>query len=433
MKSIYRFFVLGVAGLLLSAITPKQASAQEAEASFQVFYDQLSPYGQWIDNSRYGYIWIPDAGRDFVPYSTDGHWVMTDYGWTWVSDYQWGWAPFHYGRWDYDSYYGWFWVPDTVWGPAWVTWRRSEGYYGWAPMSPGISINISIGNRYRLPADRWVFVRDVDIERPNIHNYYIDRSRNTTIINNTTVINNTYIDRSRNVTYVSGPKRSEVQRVTGRTLNVVSVRESNRPGQNLNDRQLQIYRPRVESSTVSGSAPQRVARLRDVAPVEQRTYSTTRLQGNGDPTRYGRIVNRNTPSSRNLQNNNTGSGYNQTITRPVPQNNSLPVGTPDRRSVRTYQNNSSLNQNQYSAPAQIPSNNSSVNRRRSVPQDNQDPVYNTGPRTRVITPTQQSRPIQQQRSVRPQQVAPTPRVTTPSVKPSSSEPSRDTKVERRRE
>ena len=31
----------------------------------QVFYDQLSPYGQWIDYPDYGYVWQPNADADF--------------------------------------------------------------------------------------------------------------------------------------------------------------------------------------------------------------------------------------------------------------------------------------------------------------------------------------------------------------------------------
>src|SRR4029077_7618549 len=89
------------------------ASAQPAgDVSYQTFYDELSPYGQWIDYPEYGYVWCPDQGPDFRPYSTGGHWEWSDeYEWTWVSDYDWGWAAFHYGRWLYDPYYGWLWVP----------------------------------------------------------------------------------------------------------------------------------------------------------------------------------------------------------------------------------------------------------------------------------------------------------------------------------
>src|SRR5687768_2542773 len=89
-------------------------------ASYQEFYDDLSPYGQWINDPQYGYVWVPDAGDDFRPYFSNGYWANTDYGNTWVSNYRWGWAPFHYGRWTYSNFYGWTWIPGNVWGPAWV-------------------------------------------------------------------------------------------------------------------------------------------------------------------------------------------------------------------------------------------------------------------------------------------------------------------------
>ena len=172
MKSNIKILVISLVLIVLTVILPKQVLAQETNVSFQVFYDQLSPYGQWVDYLDYGYVWIPDVGSDFVPYSTDGHWIYTNYGWTWVSDFDWGWAPFHYGRWDYDNYYGWFWVPDNEWGPAWVTWRSASGYYGWAPMGSGISI--SFGRAYNHNRDHWTFVRDRDIERSDIHNYNVN-------------------------------------------------------------------------------------------------------------------------------------------------------------------------------------------------------------------------------------------------------------------
>lgn len=153
MKSKIKILAILLGVIISSVMFSKQASAQQANVSFQVFYDELSPYGQWIDDPNYGYIWIPDAEQDFVPYSSNGYWVLSDYGWTWVSDYDWGWAPFHYGRWDYDNDYGWFWLPDNQWGPAWVTWRRANGYYGWSPMRPGISISLSFGRGYDRDRD----------------------------------------------------------------------------------------------------------------------------------------------------------------------------------------------------------------------------------------------------------------------------------------
>jgi len=83
----------------------------QPQISIDVFYRELSPYGTWIQNNEYGYVWVPRHHDNFYPYSTGGYWLFTEYGWTWVSDYSWGWAPFHYGRWFYDPFYGWVWVP----------------------------------------------------------------------------------------------------------------------------------------------------------------------------------------------------------------------------------------------------------------------------------------------------------------------------------
>jgi hypothetical protein len=68
-------------------IIPQEASAQQVTVSYQLFYDQLSPYGMWVDYPTYGYVWIPNGDPGFSPYVTNGHWIFTDDGWTWVSDY----------------------------------------------------------------------------------------------------------------------------------------------------------------------------------------------------------------------------------------------------------------------------------------------------------------------------------------------------------
>src|SRR6516162_9042894 len=122
---------------------PAPAAPPPAEVSYQAFYDQLSPYGTWINYPGYGYVWMPNAGPGFKPYATSGHWVYTDAGWTWNSDFGWGWAPFHYGRWFFDASYGWMWIPGYEWSPAWVSWRTNSEYYGWAPLGPGISVNVA--------------------------------------------------------------------------------------------------------------------------------------------------------------------------------------------------------------------------------------------------------------------------------------------------
>jgi len=377
--------------VLLSSFVlyPSKLQAQESNISFQVFYDQLSPYGQWIDYPDYGYVWIPDAESDFVPYSTDGHWILSDYGWTWASDFDWGWATFHYGRWSYNNSFGWFWVPDNEWGPAWVNWRQADGYYGWSPMEPGMSLSLSFGRSYDNRNDNWMFVRDRDIEQSNIQHYYVNHSEQDRIGRNSTVINNTFVDNQRHTTYVSGPTRTQVQKVVGRTITPVVIRGASKPGQALSNGQLRIYRPQVVKNNTNGrqSIPVRVMNMNDV---------------------------RRTKSTNSTNQNQIGNPVNRTITQPIrtvtPQNNnSQPI---QQREVN--QRNNNLNpQNRISTPSDSNGNSQPVLYPTTKPVDinrpirrpdavtpqnnNQQPV-----RQRIMTPQNNNQQQVPQRSVTPQ-------------------------------
>jgi hypothetical protein len=264
-KNITILFVILTVGIS-SVLFSTQTKAQQSNVNFQVFYDQLSPYGQWIDNATYGYVWIPSAGNDFIPYSTAGYWMYTEYGWTWYSEYNWGWAPFHYGRWDFNNHYGWYWIPDNEWGPSWVIWRSSAGYYGWTPMRPGVNINIAFSNGYNSNNDYWIFVRNRDIGRSNIHRYRVSKRDQENVFRNSKMINNTYNDRKRNTKYISGPGIDDVQRATGKKVRVVGVQDNDNPGQAYHKGQLNIYRPNVNKGNKSHQrvAPSRVSNLNDV-------------------------------------------------------------------------------------------------------------------------------------------------------------------------
>jgi hypothetical protein len=237
--------------------------------TYQTFYDELSPYGRWIEYPEHGYVWLPDAGPGFHPYSTNGYWVWTNaYGWMWLSGYRWGWAVFHYGRWFYDPFYGWLWVPGYEWSPAWVVWRHGGDFYGWAPLRPGIQINISFSiGRYSPPIDYWCFAPRRYITSPNLYNYYIDRSRNVTIINQTTIINN--YNYQRNV-FITGPSRHEAERYTGR-VTPVRFRESSRPGPSeFRNNEVVVFKPRVQKEDNRRFAPQRVERFKQQPDMTDR-------------------------------------------------------------------------------------------------------------------------------------------------------------------
>lgn len=118
-----------------------------ATAGVNDYQSQLAPYGSWIEVPGYGSCWQPSiAVTDplWRPYFNGGHWVYSDDGWFWQSDYPWGPVVFHYGRWLRASV-GWVWVPGYDWAPAWVCWRHTDAYCGWAPLPPAAVFKAGVG------------------------------------------------------------------------------------------------------------------------------------------------------------------------------------------------------------------------------------------------------------------------------------------------
>ena len=268
MKNLLFGFILFLVTALYSCETSRgvveynNPVSPVASVSYQSFYDGLSPYGHWVDYPGQGYVWVPNE-MGFRPYYSNGHWAYTNFGWTWVSSYNWGWAPFHYGRWMNDAAYGWMWVPGYEWAPAWVSWRRNEECYGWAPLGPHLGIGISIG--MEIPFEHWAFVPREHIYATNVNNYYINQSRNVTIINNTTVINNNYYNNNK-VVYAKGPDAAEVEKVTHNKIIPIAIKETDRPGNTeLKDGALHIYKPVVKSENGNSKGkPANLVALKDL-------------------------------------------------------------------------------------------------------------------------------------------------------------------------
>lgn len=291
MKYLYTFLGCSIMILLASCGTsrsytqenynqPYSQEQQPGEITYQQFYDELSPYGNWINYPGQGYVWVPNV-PSFRPYATNGQWVYTNLGWTWVSNYNWGWAPFHYGRWLNDASFGWMWVPGYEWAPAWVAWRGGGDYYGWAPLGPGIGINIAIGS---MPANYWNFVPRRYINSPRINNYYVNQSRNVTIINNTTIINNinntTVInDRNNNrnrTVYNPGPSVIDVERGTNTKIRQVKLVDRNAPGTaEVTNRYVSMYRPGVQANSAKSVniKPVRITNPQELEAVRERNNS----------------------------------------------------------------------------------------------------------------------------------------------------------------
>ncbi|NCX95612.1 MAG: hypothetical protein EBX41_04230 [Chitinophagia bacterium] len=234
--------------------------AQNVTLSYQDFYDELSPYGQWVYDPEYGNVWVPDAGSGFRPYGSDGYWAMTEYGNMWMSSSPYSWAVYHYGRWTYNGYYGWMWVPGLEWAPAWVSWRWGGGYCGWAPLPPGVAF----GAPYSYPYDWWMFVSPRYMYSPGCARYWRGAGYNRHCLNRTTIINNVYIDQSTHVHYNYGPRSAAIQGYTRQPVTVHRINNDGRRGAPVvSGNSISIYRPTVQNSADARpaqviNAPQRI-------------------------------------------------------------------------------------------------------------------------------------------------------------------------------
>lgn len=246
--------------------TYTEEQLDQPAASYETFYNDLQPYGNWVQSSSYGYVWVPgQAGAGFEPYVTGGHWEYTAYGWTWVSDYTWGWATFHYGRWYMDPAYGWVWVPGSLWAPAWVAWGQYEGYYCWAPLWPGEYTSTHYGSREH----QWHFTQQNHLTDHNI----ADQIVNNTVVNHTGgsiephIIQIGHVSTLDKSVFFAGPKLKEVEKQTGRSIQRMDITAAPAPAPTRVDNStVSIYRPvirpvaRPAETPSSGAAPATIQR-----------------------------------------------------------------------------------------------------------------------------------------------------------------------------
>jgi hypothetical protein len=208
--------------------TPEESSERDVatneNASYNTFYTRLDPYGDWRETADYGYVFQPrvaTSSRKWRPY-TNGRWVYTDAGWTWVSEEPFGWATYHYGRWTRLRNIGWVWVPGDEWAPAWVSWRKSNDYVGWAPLPPEATFDRRAGihqwadNQYDLGPERYAFVPANEFGSQRIEQTVVPPERNVTIVSQTiNVTNITY----NNTTIVNqGPNYEDLSRRSQRPI-----------------------------------------------------------------------------------------------------------------------------------------------------------------------------------------------------------------------
>jgi hypothetical protein len=259
---IPKIFLLLLGALLASgAMTPPRAHAQ---VSVNFFYDSLDPYGEWVSDPDYGYCWHPtNVDENWAPY-TDGYWAYTDGGWTWVSYEDYGGVVYHYGRWTRLPGEGWVWVPGYTWAPAWVSWRVSDDYVGWAPLPPearwsaGIGFSTWVDARFDIGPGFYSFVGVHDFGAPALGAVIVNREQNINIINNTTNITNITVNNS-NV-YTGGPSYAKYSALSSRPIPALKLSRQSATGaggkimSRQQGSQLMVIAPKI-SAPAGGALP----------------------------------------------------------------------------------------------------------------------------------------------------------------------------------
>jgi hypothetical protein len=242
------------------------------------FYDNLSPYGNWIERPSYGWVWTPTAvSTSWRPYE-DGRWVWTDDGWVWVTDEPYGWATYHYGRWYDDPEIGWAWVPGDEWGSSWVSWQAGADYVGWAPLPPGVNVSVGVGGyggyAYGIAPENYLFVPGRDFLAPQVATYVVPPTRVRNFWGQTRNFTNYRFNGGR--AFNQGIPVDQVQRFVGRRVPRYQVTDLGgndfkrfRGGARIQGNRLAIFRPQVQKAARVAPPIQRPAARRAVVSAAQ--------------------------------------------------------------------------------------------------------------------------------------------------------------------
>ena len=385
---------------MLVCFSGNKVQAQDVSVSYQTFYDELAPYGQWVNDPEYGNVWVPNEGGDFRPYGNRGHWVMTEYGNTWVSEDPWGWACYHYGRWTYNPYYGWIWVPGYEWAPAWVSWRFGGGYCGWAPLAPGYAV----GSGYGCPDSWWVFVGPQYMYRDNCISFWRGPSYNREYMGRAHFIENVYEDNGTHVRYNYGPRATAIEAVTHQPVQVYRVAQTNRPGAPaFRQNTVSLYRPTVNRATENTArpanvmqAPRSIGKPQAATEVNAGRQPAFRQEIQRNPGNTGVVGPRNNNNQPNTRPENARPEQGRPVApQPQPQQQPRPQQPQQNRPEPQHFNQPQQQPQPQPRPQQ-------PQQYRPDPQHFKQPQQQPQPQPRPQQPQQQPRPQPQQQQPRPQ-------------------------------
>ena len=401
----------------------------------QVFYQSLSPYGSWMDVPGYGWCWRPSvavANTAWQPYCDGGSWLWTDAGWYWNSTYTWGWAPYHYGRWHQHARFGWVWNPGYDWAPAWVAWRSSPTYCGWAPLPPECRWNASVGFSwvngnsavsigFGIGASAWYATTWDRFCDPHLYHHRLPRQRAEQFVreSNVQVANGQGVNiRGNNNTVIinNGITREEVQRHSREEIKRTEMRDVNSPAAAQSfassrpnpsggrPAEVAVYRPTVPVH--DSRPPESVLKRPEISRMAPPSSSSSSVDRIGIATPNSRpltvpsgggSLNPNRPANISANIPAAGLAPSASPNRPAP----VPAGIPTERMTQTLP---STTRPSSSVP-------STVAPRISTIPSTPTPTTTTTPATTIVTP---SRPPESRSTPIPRTES-----SAPSVSPSS--------------
>jgi hypothetical protein len=242
---------------------PVGIATADAAATVQIdiFFKPLASHGLWVKHSRYRYVFCPKVDAKWRPYS-HGHWIfLKNYGWFFASDEPFAWAVYHYGRWFRDQRLGWCWVPGNAWAGAWVAWRKSNDFVGWAPLPPareGFSVNVDIVKEE--PAkDTWVFVPPKRFLEPQLNTVVVfgdqqpDVFQKTQFVGPVVVQNNIVVNNVIDVNFIQQQTGQQVKEVEPQP-----VTDPSQAGASASGTAVAVFAPQIDPPKQTESVPDAV-------------------------------------------------------------------------------------------------------------------------------------------------------------------------------
>lgn len=239
-------------------VAPTEAATT---VSIDIFFQPLAAYGVWVKNTKYRYVFCPKVDARWRPYS-HGRWIfLKNYGWFFASDEPFAWAVYHYGRWFRDPRIGWCWVPGNAWAGAWVAWRRSNDFVGWAPLPPtreGFSVDVDIFNE-EPPQDTWVFVQPKRFLEPQLNVAVVfgdqqpDAFQKTQFVGPVVVQNNIVVNNIIDVNFIQQQTGQQVKQVEPKV-----VTDPGQAGTNAGGDTVALFAPQIEPPKQNEAPPKAV-------------------------------------------------------------------------------------------------------------------------------------------------------------------------------